>query len=503
MNALAVLRATTKLGDFFWAVSLAVLGAVAGLTSASSAAPADGDGTVPALAWTCGFALAFRYQYSSAPATLLWFDAARQALPGATTASLQAETIRLLLLLACLLLPMAVVAVLIGGVPALAPLPATAGLALAAVGLGALSAVAPYRWFVPLTLTTLATYLVVISGWLPTSVATYVMTGLAIFALCALLVAHCLRQVVQRGADPAVGGDYAFVFSLGRHAGSAFTAPNSAPLAALANERRARADATVVPAHRDVRVRALLGEDAWRLSTTPARSALQWLVVIALYPLLMACFFAWMPHQHGDNQWIEGRAPMLLLVLTVLWGMIMNAAMQTQYLRGLRASRDRADGLDAELHLLPGVAAGKATWARRLRPLWLPQSLAMGVIAVGLAAAFGASWIGVAALALLAAMEALRMRLSAWAALVGNPTASRVLSIAGFASGLALVVVLPVWIYGLLPAVDQALTRNLGSIGVALTYLLTVLLIPALLVLVAAWDLRSAHRSGLVRDVAG
>lgn len=503
MNALAVLRATTKTGDLIWAMSLAVLGAVAGWMSGSSAAAPDGDGTVPAMAWTCTFALAFRYQYSSAAATLFWFDAARQALPGATTASLQAEAMRLLLFLACLLLPMTAVAVTIGGVHALAPFPVTVGLALAAVGLGALSAVAPYRWFMLLTLTTLAAYLVVISGWLPNSSAVHTLAGLAIFALCVLLAAQRLKQLLQHGADPAVGGDYAFVFSLGRHAGSAFTAPNSAPLAVLANERRARAGATIAPAHRDVRVRGLLGEDAWRLTTRPARHALQWLLVIAIQPVLMIGFFAWMHTQHGDDQPFAGRAPMLLLVLTVLWGMTMNAAMQAQYLRGLRASQARADGLDAELQLLPGVAANKATWSRRLRPLWLPQSLAMGAIAVGLAAVFGTSWIGVAALALLAGMEAVRMRLSVWAALVGKPKASRLLNIAGFASGFALLVVLPVWIYGLLPAVDQALTRDLGSIGVALTHLLMVLLVPALLLLVAAWDLRGAHRSGLVRDEAG
>jgi hypothetical protein len=503
MNALAVLRATTKSGDIIWAVFLVVLGALAGWASGTRDPSAYGDGNAAPLALKVGFALWFRYQFTSAPAALFWFDAARQAVPGATQAALQAEAIRLVLCLVCLLLPMAGVGVMLGGLPALAAVPAATGTAVAFVGLGALTAVTPYRWFAPLNLVSAVCFLAVISGWLPTKGAVLLPVGLAIFALCAIFVAVQLRHLLQRGADPAIGRDYAAIFSIGRHAGIAFTAPNNAPIVVLANERRARTTTAIAPNQHDARVLGLLGEDAWHLATTPARHALRWLVVIAVYPLLMIGFFAWMHHQYGDDTPFAGRVPMLLLVLVVLWGMAMNAAMQAQYLRGLRASRARADGLYAELQLLPGVAASRATWSRRLRPFWLPPSLAMGVIAVGLVAAFGVSWIGVAALALLAGMEAVRMRLSAWAALVGNPTASRLLGIVGAASGFALLVALPVWIYGVVPSVDQALTREFVSIGVPLTQLLVVLLFPALLLLLAAWYLRGAQRSGLVREVAG
>lgn len=506
MSAAATLRATTKAGDVAWAVALSLMGLLAGLGNGASAAgdAADG-GPALSLGLLAGCALMLRYQFASVPAALFWFDAARQSVPGATRSSLRAEAIRLLLFLSCLLLPMAAVGVVVGGLPGLAPMPAAIGVALAAIGIGALSAVMPYRWFPLSTLGSLVLVLGIVLGWVPTRGAVPLMVGLAIFALCAGLVAVRLGKLLARGADPAVGGDYAFVFSLGRHHGSAFTAPNSAPLAVLWQERHERASARPMPSGLDGRVRGLLGQQAWQLAAAPGRHALQWLGVIGLYPVIMLGFFAVLAHQGGGDTPFAGRQPLLLLVLVlvVLWGMVMGAAMQEQYVRGLKASRALGDGLDAELRLLPGVAASKEAWARRLRPLWLPQALGLGGLVVGLALVCGVAPMGVAVLALLAGLEAVRMRLAAWAALEGNGAASRLLGIAGAASGLLLLAALPVWVYGLVPPLDEALARGLTAIGLDAVRLLAGVLVPMLLLVAAARKLRDAGGSVLVREVAG
>lgn len=504
MSAAATLRATTKAGDVAWAVALSLMGLLAGLANGASAAgDAAEGGPALSLGLLAGCALVLRYQFASAPAVLFWFDAARQSVPGATRSSLRAEAIRLLLFLSCLLLPMAAVGVVVGGLPGLAPMPAAIGVALAAIGIGALSAVMPYRWFPLATLGSLVLVLGIVLGWVPTRGAAPLMVGLAIFALCAGLVAVRLGKLLARGADPAVGGDYAFVFSLGRHHGSAFTAPNSAPLAVLWQERHERASARPMPSGVDGRVRGLLGQQAWQLAVAPGRHALQWLGVIGLYPVIMLGFFAVLAHQGGGDTPFAGRQPLLLLVLVVLWGMVMGAAMQEQYVRGFKASRALGDGLDAELRLLPGVAASKEAWARRLRPLWLPQALGLGGVVVGLALACGVAPLGVAVLALLAGLEAVRMRLAAWAALEGNGAASRLLAIAGAASGLLLLVALPVWVHGLAPQLDEVLARGLSAIGLDAMRLLAGVLVPILLLVAAARKLRDAGGSDLVREVAG
>lgn len=502
MSAVATLRATTKAGDIAWAVTFSLMGLISGLATGASAA-GDTAGGVPALALGLLAVCALRYQFGSAPAALFWFDAARQSVPGATRSSLRAEAIRLLLFLSCLLLPMAAVGVVVGGWPGLAPMPAAIGVALAAIGIGALSAVMPYRWVPFSMLASLALVLVIVEGWIPTRVASLLAGGLVMFAICATMVALRLRSLLARGVDPTVGGDYAFVFSLGRHHGSAFTAPNSAPLAVLWQERHERASARPMPSGLDGRVRGLLGQQAWQLAVAPGRHALQWLGVIGLYPVIMLGFFAVLAHQGGGDTPFAGRQPLLLLVLVVLWGMVMGAAMQEQYVRGLRASRAFGDGLDAELRLLPGVAASKEVWARRLRPLWLPQALGLGGLVVGLALACGVAPMGVAVLALLAGLEAVRMRLAAWAALDGSRAASRLLAIAGAASGLLLLVALPVWVYGLAPPLDEVLARGLSAIGLDAVRLLAGVLVPILLLVAAARKLRDAGGSDLVREVAG
>jgi hypothetical protein len=502
MNVIAMLRATTTNGDFAWAVAMSIMGAFAGMASGAATSDPAPFGPTSPLGLLAGCVLAFRYQFSSAPSVLFWFDSARQAVPGASISSVRAEALRLLFFLLCLFLPMAAVGIVVGGLPALASVPSAIGVALAAAGVGALNAVMPYRWFPLAILASLTLIPGIVLGWVPSRGATSFLIGLALFALSAGLIGFRLRRLLDRGVDPAVGGDYAFVFSLGRHAGSVFTAPNSAPLAVLWEERRQRAGAGPAPSDLDRRVCGLLGQQAWHVVATPGRHALQWLAVLGLYPVLMMGFFALMHHQNGDDTPFVGRATLLLLVLAVMWSMVIGGAMQELYVRGLRASRTRGDGLDAELRLLPGVAASKDAWARRLRPLWLPQALGVGGLVVGLAAACGISSMGVAALAFLAVLELARMRLSAWAALKGNRAASGLLGVAGAANGLLLLVVLPVWVYGLMPSLDEVLAQGLAAIGLDAMRLLLVLLLPLPFLVAAAKKLHGTDGSGLVREVA-
>jgi hypothetical protein len=503
MSTLATLRATTRPGDFGWAVACAMVGLIAGLVhgSASPDELAKGGAHFGLVTFAAAL-LMLRYQFLAAPAALFWFDAMRQGVPGVTRASIRAEAIRLAIFLGVLLLPMATAGWLLGGVPALAPIPAAIGVSLAAAGFGALAAVISYRHFLILSPVAVLIVLAIWGGLLPDRGLAPVLIGLAVFVSCGALIGRRLQRLVADGADPAVGGDYAFIFSLGRHDGSAFTAPNSAPLAVLLDERRGRTRqrTQAVPTDLDARVRTLLGEPAWQLTTAPMRAARQWLLLIGAYAVLMMAFFAAQDHLHGDTHPFVGRASMLLLLLVVTWGFSMNGMLHEQLIRPLRASRTGGDGLDAELRLLPGVAAPRAVWARRLRPLWLPYALAMGAVAVGLALIVGVAPIGVAVLALIATLEGARMRLATWAALDGDRAAQQWLNLAGIANGLLLTVALPAWVYGLAPSFDQMIASGLASWGLSIGRLLALAGLPILFLALAARALRmAAPSSALLR----
>lgn len=502
MKTLAVLRATTNAGDVAWVALLATAGALVGI---ANAAAGDPGASAPHLRLLplAAVPLMFRYQFGSAPAVLFWFDAARQAVPGVTAASLRAELLRLGLLLSSLLLPMAVAGLALDGAAALPALATMTGVAVAAAGVGAVVAVMPYRWMPIAMLAPIALAVLVVAGGVPAAGATALLGGLAAFGACAALAAWRLRDLLGRGVDPAVGGDYAFVFSFGRHAGSVFSAPDSAPLAVLLRERRERREGAMSPAPPsglDARVSALLGESAWRQAVSPLRHLLSWAAVVLAYPLLMLGFFALVFPRLGGDRAIDGLFPLLFLTLLALWSFVMLGAMHQHTVRALARSRTEGDSLDAELRLLPGVAAPASAWARRLRPLWLPLGLATGGVAVLVAALGGVTLRGVLWLVVIAALQLAWMRLTLHAAVRAPRSATRPLGAAGAAIGLALLAGLPLWVEGLVPAFDAAVSRHVAALGIGPQPV--VLALVSIAVLLLGWAARrvaTADGSGLLR----
>lgn len=495
MTTFALLRATTRRGDAAWAVALAVIGALVGATHALAA---GGDGAVAdqALRFVplAAMPLLLRYEFSSGPAVLFWFDAVRQSIPGVTRASFQAEFLRFAAFLLVILLPMAAVGAWMGGLADL-PYGAVIGVAIAAAGIGGLTAVAPYRWMPFAVVGSLSVVLAIALGVLPVHGSTVLGLGFAAGLVCAAAIRWRLTALRTRGVDPPVGGDYAFVFSLGRHGGSAFSAPDSAPLAVLMNERRTSAREGRIPDAPDARVRALLGPHAWQASVTPKVHLMQWALLIGVLPLLMTVFFGVLFHSLSDGATFGRIAGVVVLMLVVMWGLVMGATMQMQYGMALRAHAGTGQGLDAELRLLPGVAAPVANWDRRLRPLWLWPGLALGGLVLGVAIMLGVEAAGLVILATVVGLELWRMRLTVHAALRGAAVAGRLVAAAGGATGLLLVLGTPYWA-NFRPLIEALHGDVAGALDQALAGLA---LVASLLLGIAAWRLHRVGPVGLVR----
>ena len=188
MTTFALLRATTRRGDAAWAVALAVIGALVGATHALAA---GGDGAVAdqALRFVplAAMPLLLRYEFSSGPAVLFWFDAVRQSIPGVTRASFQAEFLRFAAFLLMILLPMAAVGAWMGGLADL-PYGAVIGVAIAAAGIGGLTAVAPYRWMPFAVVGSLSVVLAIALGVLPVHGSTVLGLGFAAGLVCAAAI---------------------------------------------------------------------------------------------------------------------------------------------------------------------------------------------------------------------------------------------------------------------------------------------------------------------------
>ncbi|MCZ8113735.1 hypothetical protein [Silanimonas sp.] len=498
MSTFALLRATTRLSDAVWAVALALIGVFVGATFAMAAGGTDAV-SAQALRFVplAAVPLLLRYEFSSGPAVLFWFDAARQGMPGVTAASLRAEALRAVLLVLALILPMGAAAAAVGDVRAL-PATTALGVAIAAIGIGGLTAVAPYRWIPFAIIASLGLVVAIVSGWVPTHGPIVLALGIVVFAACALAIRWRLRTLLRRGEDPEVGGDYAFVFGLGRHGGGAFSAPNSAPLAVLMGERRAHAAAVRQPDNPDARIRALLGPEAWHATVATRPHFLQWAALIGLWPLLMLAFLAILFQTIGVPNTSTSLAALIWLTMVVMWGVVMGGVMQLQYGRVLGASIGSGEGLDAELRLLPGVLASASVWDRRLRPLWLLPGLGVAALVVAVAATVGVGATGLGWLSGIAALELWRMRLSLQAALRGSRSARRFAMVAGAVTGLLLVLGVPLWAGDLLPGFNTAMARIVPALG---PVALALALVSAGLLAAAECQLRRGQGASLLLAV--
>lgn len=502
MNALKVLRATTQWGDAAWAVALAGMGALIGLIGAlASDDPTLGalsSGTIPLI----GLPLMFRYQFGITRSVLFWFDASRQAVPGVTSSSLVAEALRFSILLAVLFGAMGIASWLATGVVSSVVVAKTLAVAMVAASIGALAAVMPYRWMPVMMLLPIGLVVFVSADAFSRMGADALLVAVPIFGLALVLMFRRLRSLRRAGADPAVGGDYAFVFSFGRHAGSAFNAPNSAPLAVLWNERRHRSRSATTTLDRqdaDARVRALLGEQAWAQTTDPYRHWLKWAGVMLGWPALMLGFFTVMYTLSPGKRTLSEMLVLMLVMLLVLWGFVMNGALQAGTARRLASELRDTGTLHADMRLLPGVAAGRRAWRRRLRPLWLPQSLGMLVLVLGTAGLAGVAPAGLGFLAVVGVLEALRMRTSTHALLFGSRSAQRYSDAAGVATGLALVYGPMVWMQGISPLFDKLFQQIIDFVGVGPNLPVLVLLaVAAVLLGIAAVRLQGEGDEALM-----
>lgn len=509
MKAWRVLRATTRWSDAASAAALALIGALIGFSSGSgSEAGLDAMRYVPLAA----VPLLFRYQVSSAPAVMFWFDAARQDVPGATSASIRAEWLRLALFLFCFFAPLAGVGLVVAGSDVLRVLPAALGVALAAVGVGALFAVMPYRWMPAMMVLVVGLVIAIILGWIPLEGGFPLTVGVAAFGAACALLARQLAALLRQGVDPAVGGDYAYAFSFGRH-GSFFQAPNSWPFVVLLGEwrrhRGSRIGAPVAstPIGRldvDARVCALLGEMPWQASVAPLRHALFWLGSILLYPLLMLGLFATLDVARGATREFIGEAGILSLVLLAYWAFVMGISIHGLYGRALRDPRCRAD-LVVELRLLPRVVAPARQWNRRLRRLWLPAGAALGGGVFLVAWAIGLGVQSLAHIVLVYALLVALFRVSIHVDLRADRWGRRVVYLGLLALGLLLLAGVPLWMFDQFP--EMAAEPSSWFFGVPADAAPMLAFAPALpvvlLLALATWRLRRADGVGLVLGGCG
>lgn len=503
MSALKVLRATTSAGDVAWAVALAGIGALIGfigsLASDDATLAAIGSKIVPLI----GLPLMFRYQFGSARSVLLWFDASRQAVPGVTPSSVVAEALRFLGFLAVLFGAMGLASWLAPGAVAADMMAKALAVALVAAVVGALVAVMPYRWMPAMMLLPVALVVFVSADAFSKLAHLVLPVAVPVVGLGLVLLFRRLDSLRQAGVDPAVGGDYAFVFSLGRHSGSVMDAPNSAPLAVLFHERRQRsrtAAATLERLDADARARALLGEQAWAQATAPVRHWLTWAAVMLGWPILMLGAFTVMYTLSPGKRELSEMLALLFVMALVLWGFMINGAMQVGAARRLAPELRDTAALHADLRLLPGVAAPGRSWRRRLRVLWLPQSLGLLALVLAAATVAGVAPAGLAVLAAVGLFEALRMGVSTHALMLGSRSAQRFADAAGVATGLALVYGPTVWMQGISPLFDKLIRQIVDFVGVDPSLLVSALLaIAAVFLGIAALRLRGERDDALVR----
>lgn len=503
MNAFKVLRATTSWGDAAWAVALAGMGALIGFIGAL----ASNDPTLGAMSARMlplvGLPLMFRYQFGSARSVLFWFDASRQAVPGVTFSSLVAEALRFSTLLAIAFGAMGIASWLAPGVVSSVVVAKTLAVALVASSIGALAAVMPYRWMPAMMLLPIGLVVFVSAGAFSKMGADALQLAVPIVGLALVLMFRRLRSLRRAGVDPAVGGDYAFVFSFGRHAGGALDAPNSAPLAVLLSERRHRSRSAATTLDRldaDARVRALLGEQAWEQVTEASRHWLKWAGLMLGFPMLMLAFTAVTVTLSPGKRTLPEMLVLALVFSMGIWGFLMNGALQAGRARRLASELRDTGALHADLRLLPGVAAEGLSWSRRLRPLWLPQSLGMVVMVLATTAFAGVAPAGLGFLAAVGLFEALRMRTSTHALLLGSRSAQRFSDAAGVATGLALVYGPMVWMQGISALFDKLGRQLVEAVGVDPNLPVMVLLVAAGGLLgIAALRLHREHDDALVR----
>ena len=504
MNAFKVLRATTSWGDAAWAVALAAIGALIGLIGAIASDDASlaaiGSKIVPLI----GLPIMFRYQFGSARAVLFWFDSARQAVPGVSHSSIAAEALRFFLMLGVLGGAMAFASWLAPG--AVSPSLAAKALAVTLVAsvIGALAAVMPYRWMPVMMLLFVGLVVLLASGRLPKAGWNALLVATAIFGAGLVLVSRRLQALLRKGVDPAVGGDYAFVFSFGRHAGSVFDAPNSAPLAVLLRERRQRERAASLATDRldsDSRVNALFGEQAWQRATAPSRHWLAWAGLMLSWPALMLGVFALIYTLNPGKHSLSEMVALLLVLVFVLWGFVINGAVQVGRMRRLASELRETGALHAELRLLPGIAVQEAAWNRRLRPLWLPENLGMTFFFMVIAAFAGVAPLGIAFLGGVGLLEAARIRTLTHAMLFGAAAARRFSEAAGTATGLAFVAGPMIWFRGVSPELDKLFGQIADALGVEPVLPLGVLIVvAAVLQCIAHMSLSTARDQSLMRE---
>jgi hypothetical protein len=191
----------------------------------------------------------------------------------------------------------------------------------------------------------------------------------------------------------------------------------------------------------------------------------------------------------------------LLVLMLVLWGFLINGAVQVGRMRQLASELRETGALHAELRLLPGVAVQEATWNRRLRPLWLPENLGMTLFFMVLAAFAGVAPLGIAFLGGVGLLEMTRMRTLTHAMLFGAEGARRLSEAAGVATGLAFVGGPMIWFRGVSPELDKLFGQIADALGVEPALPLGLLLVvAAVLQCIAHMSLSAARDQSLVRE---
>jgi hypothetical protein len=370
MSAATMWRAGEQRGDRLLAAFLLVVSAVLALSmhfkdAAQSAGSLDlqaGIGQFAALF------LAFRYAFSGGRVWMLIVDAKRALLPVLPGRCLRVEILKAIAFALLPSLPFA----LVGAFPAAKMVFAAS---LTGISVGFLFSTLPYRSTFALVFGVLALQIGNQAGLLAWTPSSALVAAAALFVCCAAYVGWRIAKMALAPQDARVGRDYSMMVAIGRHAGSIWSAPNTAPMGAMA-----LADVAGKTQRSPI---ALLGEPLARRLAEPGRATRDWALALGLFPLLMSGFFVTLVAVDGASMAAMQRVFLLVwpgLVLTwVPFGAV--AFLWLGTFRPVRQHLAPGHPVHDALHLLPGMPVGRKAWRQRLLPVTFPP-LAVGLVLV-------------------------------------------------------------------------------------------------------------------------
>lgn len=310
--------------------------------------------------------LAFRYAFAGGRAWMLAVDAKRARLPVLPDRILRVEALRAVVFALVPALPFA----LAGALPVAESIFAAA---LTGVSIGILFSITPYRFILVLGGGVFAFLIGNHAGVLAWTSTGALVASAVLFACTGCLLRWRISSMAASAADAEVGGAYSVAVAVGRHSGSIWSAPDTAPLQAMSKSRPA------APTPRSPL--SLLSEPLARRLASPGRDLRDWALTLGLFPVLITGTYV-------SFAALDGAAmPALQRVFGLIWPAVVLmwvpfAAVAFLWLGTFRQVREHlrpGHPVHDALHLLPGMPVGLRAWRTLLLPVVWPP-LAVGLV---------------------------------------------------------------------------------------------------------------------------